>query len=469
MPLRRLPSISSAEPSTPPAMGVASLEEVKDKKNSLEKSWQDSKQVRNSGLIDWESYECQLVTPLFGGGVVAGQVDKRMPIRASAIRGQLRFWWRLLASKRLNNPEEIRAEEFALWGGLGTPPQASRVWVEVRHDESPKLTEAKNINSYALGGAKKSEVEIYDCLTPWVLRIGYCPSLSDKQKQEVQDTVRWWASFGGVGARTRRGFGAVWSKDITVVSVKEASKLGIDIRLISGQPTSPEEALNKPAKEVWIQAIERLAAFRQGKNCGRNPGGEVPGRSRWPEASNIRTATNKYRVKADDTSFKPEFSSKWYPRALFGLPIVFQFKNIYKDKHKNDDPKQEKLIEKDINHDVKSVTLGIYKQNEPDTAGRMASPIILRPYWNPDTSIWQAACILLPVEEASLAQLALWITKKETNGGMVKRSIGSYAIPRKNQHKEEHRILQTLQSPLLNYQSHHPLTAFLDFFEEKPA
>ena len=54
-----------------------------------------------------------------------------MPIRASAIRGQLRFWWRLLASKRLNNPEEIRAEEFALWGGLGTPPQASRVWVEV--------------------------------------------------------------------------------------------------------------------------------------------------------------------------------------------------------------------------------------------------------------------------------------------------------------------------------------------------
>ena len=76
MPLRRLPPISSAEPSTPPAMGVASLEEVKDKKNSLEKSWQDSKQVRNSGLIDWESYECLLVTPLFGGGVVAGQVDQ---------------------------------------------------------------------------------------------------------------------------------------------------------------------------------------------------------------------------------------------------------------------------------------------------------------------------------------------------------------------------------------------------------
>lgn len=159
MPLRRLPPISSAEPSTPPAMGVASLEEVKDKKNSLEKSWQDSKQVRNSGLIDWESYECQLVTPLFGGGVVAGQVDRRMPIRASAIRGQLRFWWRLLASKRLNNPEEIRAEEFALWGGLGTPPQASRVWVEVE-----KLTPQPTLVPWAKYEHKPKSVDEFKAL-----------------------------------------------------------------------------------------------------------------------------------------------------------------------------------------------------------------------------------------------------------------------------------------------------------------
>lgn len=42
---------------------------------------------------------CELITPMYGGGVKAGRVDCKMPIRASALRGQLRFWWRLLRPK----------------------------------------------------------------------------------------------------------------------------------------------------------------------------------------------------------------------------------------------------------------------------------------------------------------------------------------------------------------------------------
>ena len=40
--------------------------------------------------------KCELMTPMYGGGVEPGKVDRAMPIRPSAIRGQLRFWWRLL-------------------------------------------------------------------------------------------------------------------------------------------------------------------------------------------------------------------------------------------------------------------------------------------------------------------------------------------------------------------------------------
>lgn len=35
---------------------------------------------------EWETYDCELVTPLYGGGVTAGEVDEEMPVRASAIR-----------------------------------------------------------------------------------------------------------------------------------------------------------------------------------------------------------------------------------------------------------------------------------------------------------------------------------------------------------------------------------------------
>ncbi|PXX81784.1 type III-B CRISPR module RAMP protein Cmr1 [Rivihabitans pingtungensis] len=206
MPLRRLPSISSAEPSTPPAVGVASLEKVEKKK-----TWLDSQEARDAEPIHWKSYECLLVTPLFGGGVVAGQVDQRMPIRASAIRGQLRFWWRLLASKRLGDDvNAIRQEEFALWGGLGTPPQASRVWVEVRHDKPLKFTAVENINSYALAGADRKPGDILYYQSTWHLYIGFERShLTSAQCDQVMEAVQWWANFGGVGARTRRGFGCV--------------------------------------------------------------------------------------------------------------------------------------------------------------------------------------------------------------------------------------------------------------------
>lgn len=74
----------------------------------------------------WRRYRCRLLTPLYGGGVTAGEIDRQMPVRATAIRGQLRFWWRLLNRRRPafcsdGQPDsgKLFAGERALWGGLG--------------------------------------------------------------------------------------------------------------------------------------------------------------------------------------------------------------------------------------------------------------------------------------------------------------------------------------------------------------
>ena len=37
------------------------------------------------------TYTIKLITPMYGGGVVAGVVDEEMPVRATSIRGHLRF------------------------------------------------------------------------------------------------------------------------------------------------------------------------------------------------------------------------------------------------------------------------------------------------------------------------------------------------------------------------------------------
>ena len=54
----------------------------------------------------WQEIRCELITPIYGGGIQAAVPDVLMPIRVTAIRGQLRFWWRLLAQQKWNLKEK---------------------------------------------------------------------------------------------------------------------------------------------------------------------------------------------------------------------------------------------------------------------------------------------------------------------------------------------------------------------------
>ena len=56
-------------------------------------------------------------------GVKAGEPDTQMPIRASAIRGQLRYWWRFLATNPalLISGEDLFNAERDIWGGMAEP------------------------------------------------------------------------------------------------------------------------------------------------------------------------------------------------------------------------------------------------------------------------------------------------------------------------------------------------------------
>lgn len=54
----------------------------------LTQAWQAGKQESRT---PWRAYPGQTLTPLYGGGVKDGVVDTELPVRASTIRGQLRF------------------------------------------------------------------------------------------------------------------------------------------------------------------------------------------------------------------------------------------------------------------------------------------------------------------------------------------------------------------------------------------
>ena len=119
-------------------------------------------------------------------------------------------------------------------------------------------------------------------------------------------------------------------------------------------------------------AIKKLADFRQAPNIGRNPGQQTnrPGRSRFPEPDALRRIQRKHH-----SNHAPEHpAGNIFPRAVFGLPILFHFVG-------GGEPTDTML--------------------QPTEGERLASPLILRPVFaemKDGKPQFKVAALVLPYE-----------------------------------------------------------------------
>lgn len=216
---------------------------------------------------EWQEIYCELVTPLHGGGVVARESDDKLPVRVTAIRGQLRFWWRLLAQQKWNlSGKRLREAEFRLWGGIGEEAAASLVFlraqVQNKLQEASLSDYAKGLNDplgYALFTARKTKTGLPEMKLGkeglrWIVQWRLSDKANETDKQQVLETLRWWATLGGLGGRTRRGCGSFKAEGIKPVSTDEMLKLGCTI-LFSGNLTTDRKA--------WIDAITEWKEMRR--------------------------------------------------------------------------------------------------------------------------------------------------------------------------------------------------------------
>lgn len=239
---------------------------------------------------------------------------------------------------------------------------------------SDRLLKARSRNvipDYTLILEKGDNPDLLEAGYEFTLTLRFTPKATPAQRRQVVEALRWWASFGGVGARTRRGLGAVAVRSdepaVQPVSCREVEARGGRMVLRPG---------NQQAIEAWREAITALKDFRQGPDLGRNPGSSRnrPGRSRWPEPDAIRRLTRE-----NAPGHEPKHPVDGYPRAAFGLPIVFHFKD-------DGDPKGPK---------GKGMTLIPKAPDRENTKApdRMASPLILRPYFD-GARYWPLALLL---------------------------------------------------------------------------
>lgn len=364
---------------------------------------------KSKKTTEWTTYRCHLVTPMYGGGVRAGVVDRQQPFRATAIRGQLRQWWRWANESRFKTPEgkpdhqALFDAERKLWGGLGDDKtlRASRVVVRVLEAKNS----TKNFEEWGMGdggiGSVKRQIlmkkdqkikvlsssknnNTVEFLIDWKII-----ESTKEDTEQVEQSFRLWATFGGVGARRRRGLGAVevFDKNSNLITSTKEDRATCGALVQMALPIKIKKDITSYQKAVEM-GLKCFYEFRQGpdiargeirdkkiiKKDGKETWISAPGGTFWPEAGSIRALTKKARQKNSDDLRK--FATKQlFPRAFFGLPIQFQFKAP------------------DSNGDPPDCTLYPSSKNG-NLYDRMASPLIFSAIKNPDETYTPCLFIL---------------------------------------------------------------------------
>ncbi len=164
---------------------------------------------------------CEIVTPMFIGGAEPKQAE----LRAASIKGSLRFWWRALyGSNNLNEMKERENEIF------GSTDGKSKIKIKINANLKPVL---KNLPKGAMFKVKGFSLNIIDYLAYglYTYKRGkgnvYTKEFFEPQKHfeiilsypeefknDILTSFKALIYFGGVGSRTRNGFGSLYCSDI---------------------------------------------------------------------------------------------------------------------------------------------------------------------------------------------------------------------------------------------------------------
>ncbi|MGL4595469.1 MAG: type III-B CRISPR module RAMP protein Cmr1 [Thermoguttaceae bacterium] len=325
-----------------------------------------------------KKYTIKIVTPLFGGGVKAGENDTNMLIRPTSIRGHLRFWWRVMHGAKYNSVAEMREAENNIWGSTDTPSKVE-VRVEMQSGGTRQVCATfpanrnfpiftTNFPGYALFPfqGKKANGQVTE--QPKEARVGiefklWCKCPADLV-QEVESTVWAWVNFGGIGARTRRGCGALFCDKLPFQSFSQK----IFYRVLLGPNCND-------AMIAWNNAVSVYRNFRQQRNPGE---GNRPGRSHWTEPDVLRQHANRNDIDPTHTDPINNVKIESFPRVLLGAPIVF---------HSHQEPGLNSNV--NVIHKSLGKTVGDVER----VTERMASPVITRPVFYKGE--WRAALLIL--------------------------------------------------------------------------
>lgn len=171
-------------------------------------------------------FECEIITPMF----LAGANQSKVELRPPSIKGAMRYWWRAMHGNI--SLIDLKEKETKIFGGGGESAKKSRFTLSAEDiflNSSKKSFPLHNITQRVNG--KKHQINILDYLAYGVneyqkekkgqviirdyFQVGskfnvifhFDPILSENEREEIINSFLLVSLIGGLGSKSRNGFG----------------------------------------------------------------------------------------------------------------------------------------------------------------------------------------------------------------------------------------------------------------------
>lgn len=273
----------------------------------------------------------QVVTPLF----MSGADQSKFELRGASFKGALHFWWRALAYERFHgNLQEIHKEESKIFGSADTGRGVFSIRISKPTPEKIlNNNESFNGASGNVDGSGASYLG-YGLMKPNAILNRPCllaPSLftvdlnfRDKIDESVVSALKIMGLLGGLGSRSRRGYGSLTLEkvegDITWVAPDNFGSYKSEIASLLGT------LLHGRPEYSAFTAASRITMLNSGNDALKlldQIGSRMQMYRSWQKEKNFREDHDLVRdfVHGNPTTEHPK-------RIVFGLPHNYFFSSL---------------------------------------------------------------------------------------------------------------------------------------------
>jgi len=183
--------------------------------------------------IEKITYECEVVTPMF----LSGANQREAELRTQSIKGALRFWWRALYGS--DDIEDMKKKESEIFGNTEKKSKISINVDDIFENRIENLPKGKNFTVESTKKAKVFTLGIIDYLAYGLhdyqkgrniynrsfinsgknFKINF--KIDSRFREEILNSFNILIDYGGLGARSRNGFGSISCKDCEKINIKD--------------------------------------------------------------------------------------------------------------------------------------------------------------------------------------------------------------------------------------------------------